>query len=575
MTRGAASLRVLSRTLLLTGSLAAFAPHAQEIPVSARRLEEYDANVRKSIVELQPFRTTASATLPDGRTVTLVSINPRINAWFLLTIGDRTYHLENPRPGREVALHPGSRPVLEIGADASCAPWEGDPSALAAAQKGDLPFAPLCEGRLYLRNKVAGARTSLESVTGFLRDHVWGGERIVRLVKDNFFRDRFAATSDLEPGGHASATAGPRPARVSDAYADRRMDVPGFGIALAGPDARQMAPGMWYAAAGIDGVFASAMQPRAISPEILRGPGRTNPLDGTEASALVYSVAFDLSRYRLGFALGTDHPRLGWSPRPPASVRPRGLPGPDGIDRAAPLVTTGMVPPAFASGTVAAFAGGFKREHGAFKYGALAQVNRGSHYGFIEEGAIFSKLQPSLATLFVLDDGSVSMKTWEDSDNQLLRRIRFARQNGVPLLETDPDTGLGVPGPLVTSWGGGNWSGSADMQLRTLRAGACLQERDGRTFLIYSYFSTATPSAMARTFQAYGCRYAMLLDMNALEHTYLALYVRSEDALYVEHLVTGMSVLDKTARGGGLVPRFLGFPDNRDLFFIYTPEETP
>ena len=29
---------------------------------------------------------------------------------------------------------------------------------------------------------------------------------------------------------------------------------------------------------------------------------------------------------------------------------------------------------------------------------------------------------------------------------------------------------------------------------------------------------------MARIFQAYRCDYAMLLDMNALEHTYLAMY---------------------------------------------------
>ncbi|MFC3117499.1 hypothetical protein ACFOHS_01050 [Jhaorihella thermophila] len=73
--------------------------------------------------------------------------------------------------------------------------------------------------------------------------------------------------------------------------------------------------------------------------------------------------------------------------------------------------------------------------------------------------------------------------------------------------------------------GPGNWSGSAKAELRTLRAGACMARSAGTTWLIYGYFSTATPSAMARTFQAYGCDYAMLLDMNALEHTYLALYV--------------------------------------------------
>ena len=61
---------------------------------------------------------------------------------------------------------------------------------------------------------------------------------------------------------------------------------------------------------------------------------------------------------------------------------------------------------------VSTFAGGFKRLHGAFRSGALARVNSGSHYGFVEGGAVLSKLQPGLATLFALDDGSVGMKTW-------------------------------------------------------------------------------------------------------------------------------------------------------------------
>jgi len=72
---------------------------------------------------------------------------------------------------------------------------------------------------------------------------------------------------------------------------------------------------------------------------------------------------------------------------------------------------------------------------------------------------------------------------------------------------------------------------------------------------------------MAHVFQAYGCRYAMHLDMNALEHTYLALYPRSGSGIGVEHLVQGMAVLDKSV-GTALLPRFLGFPDDRDFFYL-------
>ena len=72
---------------------------------------------------------------------------------------------------------------------------------------------------------------------------------------------------------------------------------------------------------------------------------------------------------------------------------------------------------------------------------------------------------------------------------------------------------------------------------------------------------------MARVFQAYQCRYAMHLDMNALEHTYLAVYRREGDKLVVQHLIREMSVLDKQA-GERYVPRFLGYPDNRDFFYL-------
>jgi hypothetical protein len=90
----------------------------------------------------------------------------------------------------------------------------------------------------------------------------------------------------------------------------------------------------------------------------------------------------------------------------------------------------------------------------------------------------------------------------------------------------------------------------------------------GKRFLIYSVFSDATPSAMARVFQAYQFNYGMLMDMNALEHTYLAFYRRSGNVMSVDHLLSGMSVLDKTSPSGVVIPRFLGYPDNRDFFYV-------
>ncbi len=253
-------------------------------------------------------------------------------------------------------------------------------------------------------------------------------------------------------------------------------------------------------------------------------------------------------------------------------MRVPGLPGPDGIGTIAPLVANGSVNPVEASRAVATFTGGFKRSHGAFKYGELANRNHGSHYGFIEKGVILSTLQPGLATFVVRDDGTVEMKTWSEEDNQRLEQIVQARQNGVPLIEWDSISQQSVPGRLVSQWGPGNWSGSEDKKLRTLRAGMALQQTDSKRFLIYGYFSTATPSAMARVFQAYGCRYAMHLDMNALEHTYLALYHKEAEHLLVQHLIQGMSVLDKLDKGT-YIPRFIGYSDNRDFFYVMKREQ--
>jgi hypothetical protein len=226
-----------------------------------------------------------------------------------------------------------------------------------------------------------------------------------------------------------------------------------------------------------------------------------------------------------------------------------------------------MVKPANIDSTVATFAGGFKRTHGAFRHGVLAERNHGSHYGFIEEGVIFSKLQPGLATVLVMKDGTVDIRTWQSEDNKQLPQVRYARQNGVPLIEYNASRRMSEPGDLVNLWGPGNWSGSANEDLRSLRAGLCLQENAHGRFLIYAYFSAATPSAMARVFQAYQCRYAMHLDMNALEHTYFAAYVHRGDARVVEHLVSGMEEVDRTIKGQ-FAPRFLSFPDDRDFFYV-------
>ena len=555
---------------------------------SPDQIAEYQAAVPKTIIDLQQFRIATSGRIrtdsgSEGE-ATLVNLNPAINAWYLLQVtwpgqAEIHYHLENPEPhSQRIFLddkYPFGVEIVEGKVQTPCDLFRGaSPTPLDQARTSQLIYAPLCGGRLYLRNPARGYRTSLESAAEFLRNQVWGGEKIVVLFH-HVFEDTHRETGELGREQHSRQGTGqdvsrqdPLPAEIDGKYSGRLLAASGLGIALDNVAANGMYPGVWYPAGDNPGVFVSLMEPDLIDPTILNSyKQRVNPLDRVEATALCYLVAFDLDRFDLAYALGTDHPAVTWSGHIQSGIENEQLPGPDGIGTVAPLVSTGLILPENARRTVATFTGGFKREHGAFKFGDLARKNYGSHYGFLENGVVFSKLEPDLATILVLSDGSVEMKTWEREDDRALGKIRYARQNGVPIVECDPAGGTTVPGPLVNRWGPGNWSGSEDSKLRAIRSGAAIQWNGKKRFFIYAVFSDATPSAMARVFQAYRCRYGMLLDMNALEHTYLALYRRTGSQVSVEHLMEGMSQVDKIGANGP-IPRFLGYPDNRDFFYV-------
>lgn len=541
--------------------------------------EVYNQYAVNSVVDLAPMRATQEVKLPDGETLRLISLHPEVNRWYLLQIepagrgNTQNYHFENADAKTwQLSLSDGRNPALVIegnGGSDTCRPWEGRNSDLAKAEKSNLPYAPLCGNKIYLRNQVAGSRTNREAVSDFLRDNIVFGDALVNLIKGTFYEDAFVENADTVDEGDAGAVA----AALGRADLSRRpLMRTSMGLDVIGAESG-MEAGAWYAVDGQKGVYASAMQPGMVSDAILSARDGAPWLDGIERGADVYLVAFDLSRFELGYELGTDHPNLGWSSRPQRSGKDWQMAGPDGFSTAAPLVRNGMLSPALTSRAVAAFAGGFKRDHGAFKFSNYATFNKGHHYGFLSNGVTFSKLIPNLATMTVTHDGTIAMQTWTEADNARIPELRYARQNGVALVQRDPETGKSVPGKFVASWGGGNWSGSAEAELRTLRAGMCLREADGKQFLIYAYFSTATPAAMARTFQAYDCSYGMLLDMNSPELTYMAVYRQNADGNGLEamHLSRYMAESDPSGRDGR-IPRFVGFSDNRDFFYLLKKE---
>jgi hypothetical protein len=562
---------------------------SQEAIPPRNQAAEYEAATPKTIVELQQFLQTSSIRIRSDRgeegMAKLISLNPTINAWYLLEIAwqdgsESSYHLENPEPrSRSLILdskYPLGIEILEGKARYPCNLFGGgSTNSLDQARNSQLIYAPLCDTRVYLRNSARGHRTTLEAATEFLRNQVWGGEEVIILFH-HLLEDTHREIGEMhteQQGGAATANGEmqgdlPLPAMIDSKYMNQLVTPTDLGLTLENLEQAGMRPGAWYSASGNPGIYVSLIEPELVDRAILESHKATvNTLDTVEASALCYLVAFDLDRFDLAYALGTEHPAVDWSDHiQPGTKNPR-LPGPDGIGTISPLVSTGLISPDNGRRTVATFTGGFKREHGAFKFGELALKNYGSHYGFVENGVVFSKLQPGLATIFALDDGSVQMKSWETQDDRILAKVKYARQNGVPLVEFDERSQSTAPGRLVNSWGPGNWSGSENMKLRTIRSGVALQWNGRKHFLIYAVFSDATPSAMARVFQAYQCRYGMLLDMNALEHTYLALYRRAGSQLFVEHLISGMSQVDKSGSGGP-VPRFLGYPDNRDFFYL-------
>jgi len=522
----------------------------------------------------------------EGR-VTLINLNPLINVWYLLQVDGKggssaeAYHLENADslnqklsldqaepPGLVVTRRDGE-PVCEVRGDNFI-------ESFRKARRLGTPYVPLCGGKLYVRNLTKGHRTRIEVVTDFLRDKVPGGEQIVTYVRDTFFTylyrrkaEERTASTPVQVVPPTQARDAPAPGLIDPKQASRTAKPIDLGIEIGEPEDRGMVLGTWYAAKDSPGVFVSVIVPEAIAPEIMQSYRRVvSSLDSVEQKGLVYLVAFDLARFELKYALGTDHPRVDWSEHIPDRMKEKSLPGPDGIETIAPLISTGLVNPIDINRTVATFTGGFKRIHGALRYGVLGFRNHGSHYGFLENGVVFSKLQPGLSTIYVLRGGRTEMRTWREEDHSLLSEVKYVRQNGVPLIAGfDEATQMSVPGPLVSRWGEGNWSGSKDEKLRTLRAGAALQESEGKRFLFYAFFWSATPSAMARVFQAYRCRYAMLLDMNALVHTYLAVYKRQDSHLYVQHLIQGMAEVDMTVKGR-YIPRFLGYADDRDFFYL-------
>ena len=83
------------------------------------------------------------------------------------------------------------------------------------------PFTLICEGRLYLRQRIEGYRTTKEWVVEFLRDNFfWAGEAITNLSKSTIYKDRFLidSKSSKANNGDVLVKGSPRPALLSTSF---------------------------------------------------------------------------------------------------------------------------------------------------------------------------------------------------------------------------------------------------------------------------------------------------------------------------------------------------------------------
>lgn len=542
----------------------------------------------EDVVGFQPYSEVQTAELVVGTdqkiSVTLTNLNKNIDGWYLLLAAvpasgtKKLFNIENNFPNvYEVKLLSSGQ--LEIKSKESGEAVQtcnllgngGTDGEIWAAVGAD-PYMILCNGYLSLRNNKDGNKDLISWGTTWLRA-LGGdtGDQIVNMVKENLYDGEFYESGrELQGESTSVDSGGPANARIkpdSGSISDHKIN-----IATEEDLSQGMAIGQWYAAQNYDGVFVSVMKPKFVADDILKTfTDRVNPIDTAgggnqsravgEGNAIAVSMAIDLSKHSIAWHNGTEHPGVGWSSR--AQVRHQNAAGPDGFSTLKPLEFPGVVNPTIIPQLIGTFAGGFQRRHSAFKWAPYTSYNRGHHYGFMENGVLMSTIVPNLATLITYPNGDIEMKTWQPADAERMHLMKDIRQNGVPLIEA------GEPSAFVNQWGPGNWSGSAEAVLKTPRTSACLYEDGRKKYLIVSYFSTHTPSAMARVLQSYGCAYAIHLDMNHPKFAYAALFKQSPDGAFdIEHLHQSMSGEDVKANNVE-APRSILTPTYKDFFTIF------
>ena len=537
----------------------------------------------KAFFKLQPYKEEMSANYERSpyKSASLININSNVNVSYLLSVRDnrgaeKTYSILSVDDKLRLRLDEVA-PELFIsdnGKGHICNIQEEIAAEYKKHKRSKLTHIPVCNNLLFVVIKQDGYQSRVEKGAEFLR---WlggdAGENVINEVKEGYFKDKYVVMEQAQESTEISAVTEnnsvlPR-ADIEARYQNSSIPTRHLGLKTQNSE-KSLLAGKWYPLKNYPGVYAGMIMPGMVSRKIQKTHrDRVNTLDSVERKAVVYLVSFSLSKYTLGWGHGTDHPGVGWSRRAVRISKDNPY-GPDGFNKIKPLIPLGHTPPYLWSKIIGTFSGGFQKRHGAFRYGELSMTNKAHHYGFMENGVMLTSPTEGLASVIMYRDGNLELKRWTAQDNEKLPLIRHIRQNGVPLVHRD-EGGQGIPGKWVRHWSAGNWSGSAKKQLRTPRGAACLIETPEDNFLVYAYFSGATPSAMARVFQAYGCNAAIHLDMNSPGQAYASLFTPQDGggSIDIELLTAKMY---QYMGGKKDSPRFFIKPDYKDFFYIMKRE---
>ncbi len=540
-----------------------------------------------NVVEFQKFKEKTDLRIGSNE-IELINLNKNISSWYLITLkvpkqNPVTLNIQtNARLVKEVVLNPDvPTGVMVEKLDGTKAPCGIFDQAVLKKQ-GKQGYEMICNNLIAIRfdqpvaatfsasgiaDSIRGATTWM-GLAGLGEDIANFGKLIVNTVDSPEIKEKVGQGSVEDKQKLVQGPPGANVQKEGTTIGRTSLGIELNETVL--PKDKQMLAGQWYPTKNFPGVYVSIINPQMVPASVLASyPTHVGALNEQEKNAAVNIVAFDLTQFTFGWSRGSDLD-VAWSPMYYGTRPTPG--GPDGFGDLKELMAPGYVPSMYMPQTVAVFSGGFHRKHSFFLHGERSKTNTGNHYGFMEEGVLMSTLHKDLASFIIYKNGDVALHPWSQADEDNITQIRHVRQNGIAPIEYDAQNNQTVPHPYSKDSNLSNyWAGINNLTC-VARGVAFTMENNGKKFLAYAYFSSATPNAIARVLQAYGATGAIHLDMNSAYNAYFSMVHFLNNSFKVELLANDMNGGNKSVtidNKATVAPRYLVTPDKRDIFYVY------